>query len=104
MFNQRIELKSNLNKLQTFIVDIVDRETEEDTKICRGNVFCRIKWSSVSLDSLSKCWKRQPPDDSDVEDVKQGLRWRSELYKYILVLHQKSSFVYISKLSTSTIC
>lgn len=101
MFNPRIELNSNLNKLQTFIVD---RETEEDTKICRGNVFCRIKWSSVSLDSFSKCWKRPPPDDSDVEDVKQGLRLRSELYKYILVLHQKGSFVYISKLSTSTIC
>lgn len=91
MFNPRIELKSNLNKLQTFIVD-------------RGNVFCRINWSSVSLDSFSKCWKRPPPDDSDVEDVKQGLRLRSELYKYILVLHQKGSFVYISKLSTSTIC
>lgn len=101
MFNPRIELNSNLNKLQTFIVD---RETEEDTKICRGNVFCRINWSSVSLDSFSKCWKRQPPDDSDVEDVKQGLRLRSELYKHILVLHQKGSFVYISKMSTSTIC
>lgn len=54
------------------------KETEEDTKICRGNVFCRINWSSVSLDSFSKCWKRPPPDDSDVEDVKQGLRLRTK--------------------------
>lgn len=43
---------------------------EEDIKICRGNVFCRIKWLSVFLDFFLKCWKCLFFDDFDVEDVK----------------------------------
>lgn len=83
-FNPRVERNSNLNKLQTFIFD---RDTLQNIKIRGDNVFNRIKWPSVSLNFFSKCWKRPPPDTSDVKDVEQGQRWRFEWNKYVLFLH-----------------
>lgn len=53
-------------------------DTLQNIKIRGDNVFNRIKWPSVSLNFFSKCWKRPPPDTSDVKDVEQGQRWRTK--------------------------